>query len=173
VEFDIYRLFQMLGRPQIDVPSDNMWERMALAQHHGLPTRLLDWTFNPLVAAFFSVESDPSFDGAVYSFEPTTILVPRDEPNPFSIKEQKVYLAEHLNPRITAQSGLFTAQPEPKTPFRTDDLDKVILEQKMKTKMQEILSIYGVHRGSLFPDLDGQAKYIEWMKTHKDLGGVS
>ena len=68
IEKSILEKFKTRAPARLVFHPSNNWEWLMLGQHHGLPTRLLDWTINPLVALYFACTGDNhlSADGAIY-----------------------------------------------------------------------------------------------------------
>jgi hypothetical protein len=70
LEAHILRNFIRYSRPHLPTTPVNEWEVLVAAQHHGVPTRLLDWTYSPLVAAHFATsEAHAGRDRAVWRLD--------------------------------------------------------------------------------------------------------
>ncbi len=61
LEYQMLRSFRKYGYADLQHVT-SFWQTLAMAQQFGLPTRLLDWTYSPLVAAHFATENQGLFD---------------------------------------------------------------------------------------------------------------
>jgi hypothetical protein len=136
LEEHILRNFLRYSRPYLEQTPVNEWEVLVSAQHHGLPTRLLDWTYSPLVAAHFAtLNTERASDRVVWRLDwqqvhryfklPELALLIQDLEGmlggerpltPWSLFSAKsstkpfacMLEPPSLNPRIVAQSATFT-----------------------------------------------------------------
>jgi len=167
-EKEILRLFKQRALRFLDYVPTSDWDWLAMGQQYGLPTRLLDWTDNPLVACYFAVEEPSEEDRVIYAYQHEPYIEVEKHPDPFRYNRVGKFVPKHITPRITTQVGLFTIHPEPYQPFEADEMDQIIIPNRIRLSLRRTLNKYGIDRFSLFPSLDGLAAHIEWLQSNHD-----
>lgn len=161
-----------------------------LAQHHGVPTRLLDWTTSAVAALFFAVAQNYDDDGAVFAANARNVYPLDDEkchgkwyvevqrPSSPCIEETITYafgegkrpteplvhpvLPDRRVGRLFQQSACFTLHMPGSDPLedQAEQIWKYIIPAQAKKVLQFKLRRIGVHWGTIFGDLDNVAKEI-------------
>ena len=157
---------------------------ICLARHHGLPTRLLDWSDDPLTSLWFALQNrnDHEYDGCVWQMSSSALLASTSgdfsgldtsfESQPLSVVR---YYPKHISPRITAQRGLFSIQQSPKkieefVPLEKRYTDgftgirllKYVIPAASKSGILHKLDRLGIDAFRAFPDLDGLCDMLKW-----------
>lgn len=178
IEREMLEDFQRRSIHLIDYYPASSWDWLALAQHHGMATRLLDWTENPLIALWFSMtppaEGSISKYSVVWAFNvpPGDIINSTEDRDPFSGAGNRVFKPNHITKRISAQFGWFTihkSRPGEKfIPFEQnkdyrDRLFKIKIDSTCFPECKRRLHHFGINSASMYPDIDGLAKHVEWI----------
>lgn len=160
-----------------------------LMQHYRLPTRLLDWSESPLVALFFALDdsSNAEKDAAIWGMAPTKLNLQqggyesilgadhtelrklsrqafvrnaREETDSRTLAVQMSqldlrHMVQQSVATIHGSSVSINELPEPES-----FLARVRIPAASKASFRQLLSLYGISRSNLFPDLDNLAQEL-------------
>lgn len=194
-EIDLLHRFRRRAYPLLGQLKSG--EALFIARHHGLPTRLLDWTANALFALYFACEDNNEENGTVwalrqrdkdlrkYALDPfelasknteKEILCPqiarsqRRKGRRGSLKQVKIVFPIFNSPRILAQDGIFTFHASPQLALE-DCADKSFPVGEMDIQMLYRWKIEAKSKRQMLKDLNGLG--ITRRVIYPDLDGIA
>lgn len=166
--------FKRLAATRVGLAPRGDLEWLAVGQHYGVPTRLIDWSESLFVAAYFACEhgrfmcrSESEYP-AIYEIHGLPELP--DTIDPFCDPRLGVVRPRHIEARIAAQQGLFTLHADPGRVFDHENLVCYRICKPYDIKLR--LDVAGINRSTIYPDLDGLGVHLGWLYKRQRLPDI-
>lgn len=177
-EMNLIKRFKQNAMMLVSPRPTELFEWLFIMRHHGVPTRLLDWSESPLIGAYFAVCEESDKDGSLWallpkelnreasvddipSFEEDEVL--RSYDPDFFIRETTsrllplAIIAPRNSTRMQAQLSVFTVNHRDNTPIEeignNRHIWRYIIPKEYKPIVIKELELIGVGRFQLFPEL--------------------
>lgn len=175
-ERKLFEGFKREVKPCLHYAPDNDWDWLVVAQHHGLPTRLLDWTYDPNIALWFALEKFNENDSVpeVWALRPLKEDVIEDltTTEPFRGTRTKIFSTSFTIPRIRAQKGCFALFkhyekfrkgfiPLERNRHLRLRIERVKIARFSANYISNQIAEMGYVKDRLFPDIDRVAQNIK------------
>jgi hypothetical protein len=181
-EYNGYFGFVTAGASLLPTGAD-AWTVAFAMQHHGLPTRLLDWTHNFAVALYFALRS-PEGDTAIWILDPYELnqrSIGKDlllHPTQLSTDYRQYFIDRTAppdgdvvsivplrhHPRVISQQSAFTLHADLETPLEElhpNCVTKIVIPHAVRKDADIFLHLAGVTELTLSPDLDALARLMK------------
>ena len=180
LEEEMLKEFMRLAGPILPQKPGCNFEWLFLAQHYGLPTRLLDWSTNPLVALYFACERNDGIDGAVYFVKHAVSdqyeIFDSRTANYAASEKGKPYTAVAIQPnqgsfifvrpkytdqRYLNQRSVFCCPKDPFSVVEIPGIEEMHVRGAWKPEIRRRLRTMGVSTSHIYPGLAGVASELK------------
>ncbi|MBW2740615.1 MAG: FRG domain-containing protein [Deltaproteobacteria bacterium] len=176
VEKELLNTFKKEAPPCLHLKPKSNWDWLVVGQHHGLPTRILDWSKDPLVALWFAIENYKKADSEpevwALRVNDEDVIKSLDNTRPFQGTRSKLFETDFQIPRVKQQQGCFILfkyieKQEigfvrlERNSYLRGKIEKIRFFKRLVPDLLEQLIQKGYSRSFLFPDIDEVAKSVK------------